>query len=733
MHKKEIFVRSPKGESEAQGRTRDLAGNDKRILLIVDGKANVGEIRKRVAPSLRDDLNATLAYLERNDYIQDKNKKQAAAAALKISSPTNITIPPKIQEVDDDAVDLDFTIGFTESISQEDEARLKAEEEAQRKAEDEARLKAEEEAQRKAEDEARLKAEEEAQRKAEDEARLKAEEEAQRKAEDEARLKAEEEAKRKAEDEALKPAKVASKLGSFAFVDFNVDEPQGSVNKVAEPTPTPDQTAPPPPINNVQPKSKAEDRQPHIASEKRKFEDTQSKNNTGGQSKYYTKAKQHLLRSEKSNADETIHQTEQPTAEKSAKIPARIKNSRPFLWGKLVGLTLKLGIFLIVVLVGALFAAPSFLPIRDYMPAVEIIISEILNQPVHIGTLSGQILPSPSIELGEIYIGKEKQFQSAKAHIYFSFASFLGEIKSIDSIEIEDFKVRGKSIQEVSEWLQTLAANKQYPISYIRLSQGTLNSDTFKVIGINGDLNFNSAKQFTSANLRANSGKYTLDIKAAQDRKLKIAISVKSSALPLLPNWVFDEITAKGVLDKNQMIISEYDGRILGGVIKGDSRITWHTNWQAQGRIVAKNLPLNYFHDLLDGHFDGDANFKMNSPKLEGMTDSSRLDGHFTTGKGTINGVDIIETTRLRSKAHLPGGRTHFDKMTGSVSFVNNIYHFDKVHIKTDILHSTASMEVKNNQLSGSMEANLTIQSNSASTNLAIGGDLYRPQLRIAQ
>jgi len=161
------------------------------------------------------------------------------------------------------------------------------------------------------------------------------------------------------------------------------------------------------------------------------------------------------------------------------------------------------------------------------------------------------------------------------------------------------------------------------------------------VIGINGDLNFNSAKQFTSANLRANSGKYTLDIKAAQDRKLKIAISVKSSALPLLPNWVFDEITAKGVLDKNQMIISEYDGRILGGVIKGDSRITWHTNWQAQGRIVAKNLPLNYFHDLLDGHFDGDANFKMNSPKLEGMTDSSRLDGHFTTGKGTINGVDI--------------------------------------------------------------------------------------------
>ena len=89
----------------------------------------------------------------------------------------------------------------------EEEARLKAEQEAQAKAEEEARIKAEQEAQAKAEEEARIKAEQEAQAKAEEEARIKAEQEAQAKAE-EARIKAEqeaqaaEEARIKAEQEA---------------------------------------------------------------------------------------------------------------------------------------------------------------------------------------------------------------------------------------------------------------------------------------------------------------------------------------------------------------------------------------------------------------------------------------------------------------------------------------------------------------------------------------------------
>ena len=667
--------------------------------------------------------------------------------------------------------------------AKEEEARLKAEEEARLKAEEEARLKAEEEARLKAEEEARIKAEQEAKRKAEEEARLKAEEEARRKAEEEARIKAEEEAKIKAEEEALKQARqeasrkphteavvVKSKPDTFAFGDFDVDEPQASDSKAAanlrqesvkdehtsstsqtqhdtepdrkavkaehaETTPAPAQVSPPP-VDHAQAKQEQKARedaaQVLAATEKRAAEEAQAKKIADEQNKTWAEAEQRSLETAKANAEKASQQD--AVNKKPAKIPAKVKkSSSPFPWGKLMGLIVKLGIVLIVLLVGALFAVPSFLPMRDYMPQVEKIISDSLNQPVHIGSLSGQILPTPRLEIGEIYIGKGKQLQLDRAHLNFSFSSLMQENKPIDSIEIENFKVSGKSIQEVSGWFQTLAANKQYPTTRMRLHQGTLDADVFKLIGIEGDIHFDSKNQFNNMSLLANSGKYTIDINATPESKLQIELSAKGIALPLLPNWKFDEVTAKGELNSNQLIISEFDGRLFGGSIKGDSRITWRTNWQAQGNITAKTINLNHFNELLVGNFDGDAYFKMNSPELGGLTDSSRLDGSFTTNKGTINGVDIVETARLRSKDHLPGGRTHFDKMLGSVSFVNNIYYFEKVRIKTDVLNSTASIVVQKDRLSGSMEANLKIQDNATTTNLEISGTLDRPQLHTAQ
>ena len=99
------------------------------------------------------------------------------------------------------AIGLDINEGIALNKYEEEQARLKAEQETKEKAEEQARLKAEQEAKEKAEEQARLKAEQEAKEKAEEQARLKAEQETKEKAEEQARLKAEQEAKEKAEEQ----------------------------------------------------------------------------------------------------------------------------------------------------------------------------------------------------------------------------------------------------------------------------------------------------------------------------------------------------------------------------------------------------------------------------------------------------------------------------------------------------------------------------------------------------
>src|SRR5450759_3373607 len=673
---------------------------------------------------------------------------------------------------------------------QAEAARLIAEQEA-RKVHDEleelvaARLKAEQETklrleaaakERQQAEAARVKAEQEAaQTHIELEAtKLRAEQEAKARLEAAAkahvRIKAEEDAAKAREAAELiakqqREAAPAAKPDAFAFDSFHVDEPQRSaephkdqqpVQKASaaqQPSDAAKTTQPadvrqpvrqqvPPPVasepveskpSQEQIKRKAQER---IAAEQRIAAEAQlAKELADAQAKVWAEAEQRALEVAKANAERVAHQAEYPVADTShveKPVPVARVQRKPFAWGRLVGFVFKLGVFLLVLLVGALFVVPYVLPMRDYMPKVQQLLSERLHQPVHIGYLSGRILPTPRLELGEIYIGEVKQFQAKEAQINFDITGLFGDKKPISSVEFQDVKVRGIGLQNASAWLQQLANVDQYQVSRMVISQGTLDADAFQLTGVEGELNFNPDGKFTQANLRANAGKFTLGINATPEDKLQVAITVRGSALPLLPNWSFDELNAKGALSNDELQISDFDARILGGVVQGNASINWRSGWRAQGALSAKKITMQQLNHLLEGNLEGSARFKMTSMDLAGLTDSVVLDGSFTTNGGMISGMDIVETARMRSKENLPGGRTHFDGLSGLISYANNAYHFKQVKVAAGMLNATATFDVAKQQLSGKMSVRLSMHDGAAPVDLQMGGVIDSPTLRYA-
>src|SRR5450759_4811330 len=673
---------------------------------------------------------------------------------------------------------------------QAEAARLIAEQEA-RKVHDEleelvaARLKAEQETklrleaaamERQQAEAARVKAEQEAaQTHIELEAtKLRAEQEAKARLEAAAkahvRIKAEEDAAKAREAAELiakqqREAAPAAKPDAFAFDSFHVDEPQRSaephkdqqpVQKASaaqQPSDAAKTTQPadvrqpvrqqvPPPVasepveskpSQEQIKRKAQER---IAAEQRIAAEAQlAKELADAQAKVWAEAEQRALEVAKANAERVAHQAEYPVADTShveKPVPVARVQRKPFALGRLVGFVFKLGVFLLVLLVGALFVVPYVLPMRDYMPKVQQLLSERLHQPVHIGYLSGRILPTPRLELGEIYIGEVKQFQAKEAQINFDITGLFGDKKPISSVEFQDVKVRGIGLQNASAWLQQLANVDQYQVSRMVISQGTLDADAFQLTGVEGELNFNPDGKFTQANLRANAGKFTLGINATPEDKLQVAITVRGSALPLLPNWSFDELNAKGALSNDELQISDFDARILGGVVQGNASISWRSGWRTQGALSAKKITMQQLSKLLDGNVEGSARFKMTSMDLAGLTDSVVLDGSFTVNNGMISGMDIVETARMRSKENLPGGRTHFDGLSGLISYANNAYHFKQVKVAAGMLNATATFDVTKQQLSGKMSVRLSMHDGAAPVDLQMGGVIDNPTLRYA-
>ncbi len=440
------------------------------------------------------------------------------------------------------------------------------------------------------------------------------------------------------------------------------------------------------------------------------------------QAKKWLEAEQRAIELARERAESTAYQrANQPAG--TARVAKSQRRSVP--WGKLV-------VGLLVLFAVALFVVPAVLPMQNYVPNIEQLIGSTLRQPVHIGRLSGRILPSPRLVLSDVSIGNARQIQVGQAQVNFSFADMFGQVKPVTHLDLAGVAVKGSALPEVSVWLQQVAANPAYPIARITLAQGKLDADGMQLSDVDGELNFAAAGKFAQAHLNALGHKLALDIHAADEKKLALSVTLHDSALPPLPNWVFDELKATGELSRDELRITDLDGRIKGGVLTGDVRINWRSGWRVQGELVAKVVPLGNINKLLTGDMDGTAHFQAQADRLFTLADAAIFNGVFNVKKGIIGGVDIVETTRLRSQENLSGGRTHFDELSGELFYAKDTYRFTKLNIRDSVFQVNGALTVVGQDLSGRVSSSLTMRAGMSPVSLQVSGTTESPSLHVA-
>ena len=462
------------------------------------------------------------------------------------------------------------------------------------------------------------------------------------------------------------------------------------------------------------------------AEEARIAQDAAAKKLADAQAKTWAEAGQRAVEAAKSQANDLVRRTiltAEAKKQSDKKFRAAQTKRKPLPW---VGIAV--GLFVVALL--AVFLVPMLLPTRDYAAQLEKILSDKLQQPVHIGQLSARILPTPRIDLDEIYIGEIKQIKAQQAQLSFGFGALFDEVKRIDRVELQGAELNGSGLLDVPAWLQKLSADAKYPITRIVFNLAKLNGDAVQFSDLEGEVNFSPAGQFSNAALRANSGRFVLDINATPERKLEATFNLRDSALPLLPNWNFEDLSAKGELTRDGFVVDDFDGRIAGGILQGNARLDWKTGWSAQGSMTAKSVDMVNLSKLLEGDMDGVARFKMQADTLAKLPDTAVMEGSIVAKKGVISGVDIVETARLRSKDNLPGGRTHFDEINSIFSYGSNAYHFKSMKIVNSVLNSTANIDIVKQQLSGRVSAHLSIQEGMGTVDLQVGGATSNPSLR---
>jgi hypothetical protein len=137
------------------------------------------------------------------------------------------------------------------------------------------------------------------------------------------------------------------------------------------------------------------------------------------------------------------------------------------------------------------------------------------------------------------------------------------------------------------------------------------------------------------------------------------------------------------------------------------------------------------FGTALSGDLDGSARFRMRADSLAQLPDSAIVEGTFVVGKGVVNGFDIVEAVRLRSRESRPGGRTHFEELSGELNYENGDYRFRRLRMKAGVLSASGSLDVVKQNLSGQVAAELSMRSGAGSAALQVGGTTAVPTIRL--
>lgn len=383
---------------------------------------------------------------------------------------------------------------------------------------------------------------------------------------------------------------------------------------------------------------------------------------------------------------------------------------------------------LVVLSIVAIFVLPLVWPLQEFIAPIEQRMSAQLKQPVKIGSMSAAILPIPKVELQNVSIGAGEEIKVSTLAIFADPLTLFSEQKVISNIEFKGTVVDGRRLEQLTTALKGMGGDVQYPIRHLTIQNLKVSTEGIEVPPLSGSADI-AQGQFTRVVLHSDDSKFNVEVVPMQNR-WQLSFGVKERALPSLPDVLFSDFSAKGLIGDGEVDFSEIDAHAYGGILSGRGKLTWRKGWQLQGRMQAKTMELDKMFPQfgLAGEVFADGSFLMQSARLAQLGDAPKLDGSFSANKGVINGMDMVETARLSSHEHLPGGRTHFDVMTGAMQIDNHVKRFRQVKISSGMLSATGSFEVSaTNQLSGNFGAEIKMRAGNNA--LGLSGALNEPKL----
>ena len=335
-------------------------------------------------------------------------------------------------------------------------------------------------------------------------------------------------------------------------------------------------------------------------------------------------------------------------------------------------------IWVLIGLVTSVLVAVSvvlFFPYTRFKPDIEAELARVWQLPVSVGDVRLNILPQPFLLLSNVRIGDGSESRIEKIRVFEPYSMLGSGVHSLTRVEVSGGRI-------ATDHLMALATpgdgaqlrNKPKTIVKTVAFDGLSIAAGQLVFGeLVGEASFGNDGRIENASLRTVDRTLRIEAQATQEGALLAIEGVgwrptDESALTL------ESVQAKGLLNKDKLVVQSFDMHALGGVLRGSWLLDWSNGLVMAGdatleRLDSRKVMVHFAPAVaLEGELMGILRLRGAGKTWQSLWLNADASLDAFVLRGAFNGIDIGEAARRGPGAPVRAGTTRFDRLAVKIS-----------------------------------------------------------------
>jgi hypothetical protein len=362
-------------------------------------------------------------------------------------------------------------------------------------------------------------------------------------------------------------------------------------------------------------------------------------------------------------------------------------------------------IAVVVVIAGAV-GLLHVVPVSFYAPTVAQVISKRIGEPVTVGALRISVVPAPELRLSDVRIGERLDIRADEVRVRADLGSVFGHQLRVKRLDVDRFVADAGALPRIAGWVRAGGGQAALEVRRIVFTGVRLSEPDLTIPDFNGDVLLGPDGVFRGGDLRLADGSLSAEF-SRNDEGIALSVRGRNWKPSYGPAVVFDEFTAKGLVDGTSIRLRQIEAQLYGGSGKGTAQLDWNGSWRLKGEFTTQRVQLYSFMDAVTrdarsgGELESRAQFDMRASEFSRLYQSPQVQASFTVKKGNLDGVDLVRALQGPKTEGVFGGKTRFDTMSGTLVVSGGRYQYRDLRLQSGVMVATGQFDIAADQQVG--------------------------------